>query len=750
MKFQKLFEELKRRNVFRVATAYVIAGWLIIQICATTFPYLNLPEWLITAVIIFVLIGFPLSLIFAWAFELTPDGLKKSVEVDITESVTSATGKKLNGIIISVLSVSLFFILVERVFFAKASILEDANLTAQIETASIAVLPFVNMSGDIENEYFSDGLSEELLNALAKVEDMKVAGRTSSFKFKGQNENLQLIGDELNVNHILEGSVRKSGGRVRITAQLIKVDDGFHMWSDTFDRELTANNIFEIQEEISRKVLGELKVRLLPEEEAELNNIPTQDIEAYQAYLKGNQLLINRNYDEIEASIALYKDAIRLDPTFASAYAQLAIAYNLQGYYGNISLDEVKENMKPNIDRALAMNSDLAEAHAAMGLYYDNEGDIDNAIIAFKRSLELNPNIIDVYNWIGNDYADLGKIEEQMEWYSKGYDIDPLNPMTIYNRVRVSLEEEDYDEVEFFMEKNIRINPDFIPTYYLRGNIQMGSPHGRIDEATKYYLQVYNSDNDFPRAISLLTFTGVIMDLPKMAGHYYKILKENYEDSFEYRSAIGAYERYKGNYSDYDIHVLQFLEESGFIPRDNFTYYDLFNYGMITDGIDKVLPLFERFDSGLFADTLSVLEERNSGQAFSLSILLNQKGNTEQAKRISDAYCLYTERSLSGYEKGTADLLYRADAAACALSRQEMKEVHNYLRLMYEEDRDVVNVFSWLRDIEEFIPDLFTDELKELQSEVQADLDMQRANLISWLKAEGEWKEEWEVEETKN
>ncbi|HCT55525.1 MAG TPA: adenylyl cyclase, partial [Balneola sp.] len=186
MNISNFIEELKRRNVFKVAVAYAIAGWLIIQIVTVIEAPLNIPDWFDTVVIVLVGIGFPLTLIFAWAFELTPEGIKKSREVEITESVTDRTGKKLNGVIISVLSIALFFVVVERIFFAKASILEDAGAIAKIETASIAVLPFVNMSSDTENEYFSDGLSEELLNALAKVEDMQVAGRTSSFKFKGQ------------------------------------------------------------------------------------------------------------------------------------------------------------------------------------------------------------------------------------------------------------------------------------------------------------------------------------------------------------------------------------------------------------------------------------------------------------------------------------------------------------------------------------------------------------------------------------
>lgn len=326
MNVSNFIEELKRRNVFKVGTAYAIAGWLIIQVATSVFPVFEFPEWTTQFVIILAIIGFPLSLIFAWAFELTPEGIKKSKEVDITESVTNRTGKKLNGIIITVLSMAVIFLLVERVFFAKASILEQES-SANIETASIAVLPFVNMSSDAENEYFSDGLSEELLNGLAKIEGMQVAGRTSSFSFKGKNEDLRVVAEQLGVKHILEGSVRKDGNTLRITAQLIQADNGFHLWSETYDREIES--VFAIQEEITRKVVAELKVRLLPQEEIRLTERPTEDIEAFNAYLEATQLEINRLPSDLEKAIEKYKQAITIDPTFALAYARLAIAYQL-------------------------------------------------------------------------------------------------------------------------------------------------------------------------------------------------------------------------------------------------------------------------------------------------------------------------------------------------------------------------------------------------------------------------------------
>ncbi|GAB5410301.1 MAG: hypothetical protein BalsKO_26660 [Balneolaceae bacterium] len=747
MSITNFIQELKRRNVFKVAAAYGIASWLLAQIANVLEEALELPAWFDAITVSALLIGFPIAIIFAWAFELTPDGIKKSREVNITESVTSSTGKKLNGIIITILSMAVIFLLVERVFFAEAAFIENQSELADIETTSIAVLPFVNMSGDEENEYFSDGLSEELLNALAKVEDMKVAGRTSSFKFKGQNEDLKIVGDQLGVNHILEGSVRKAGGRVRITAQLIKVDDGFHMWSETFDRELSATNVFEIQEEISRKVLSELKVRLLPEEDQALDNIPTQDIEAYQAYLKGNQLLINRNYAEIEAAIALYEDALRIDPSFAEAYGQLALAYNAQAYYGNIPRDEYLENIKSNAERALSMNENSPAAHAALGLYYQDINDFQKAEEQFKRSLEQNPNFVDAYNWLGNLYQDLGDRTNQFRLYEEGYEIDPLNPLAIYNRIRVSVENEDYEEMEFFMDKNIRINPDFIPTYFLKGNIAFGAPFGDLDEAGKYFMQVYNSDNDFPRAMSLLIFTGSVLEIPSMADHFYSLLKENYRESPEYRVTIGLYENIKRSYSDYPNIQLAFLDESGVIPQDPFTYGDFFDYALETGNYAKMLPYFRRFDEGLFSDTLTIITQRNKDQASSLIYLLENTGSTQQAELLTKAFCDFTERSKDTYPKQEKDVRYRGDMVTCSFLQKDIEAFTEQLAILYNEHSDVIGSYWWLKNVSRYEQDFYTADLKELHSELNKELKRQRQNLISYLKESGDWQEEWEVSE---
>ena len=747
MGFRNLIAELKRRNVFRVATAYAIAGWLIIQICATTFPFLNLPEWLITAVIIFVLIGFPLSIIFAWAFELTPEGLKKSQEVDITESVTSRTGKKLNGIIITVLSMAVIFLLVERIFFAESAFIENQSELADVQTASIAVLPFVNMSGDENNEYFSDGLSEELLNALAKIENMKVAGRTSSFKFKGQNEDLKYVGDQLGVNHILEGSVRKSGGRVRITAQLIKVEDGFHMWSETFDRELTATNIFEIQEEISKKVLRQLKVRLLATEEAELDEIPTRDIEAYQSYLKANQLLVNRNYDEIEAAIDLYKTAIRLDPSFATAHGGLALAYNSQGYYGNIPRDEMIQNMKNSADQALAIDENTPSAQAALGHYYTEINDNERALEAFKRSLELNPNFSDVYNWLGNLYLDLGQPEQQFDTYRRGYEVDPLNPLTIYNMARVAIYEGDYDMMESYLQKNIRINPDFVPTYFLKGNIQLGAPFGRMDEAFMDIYKAHKLDSQFPRAISTLVIISMTLDMKETSDYFLQLLHDNYKESFEYRNILAYYGKLVGDFSLYEKDQLRYIEDNNIIPQTMFDYFDMYDYAISTGNIDRVIPKFKAFAPELFSDTLTVVNTRTANQARGLAVLLREKGEVKQVELITEAYCDYAIESENSLKGAEGEATFIGNMANCAWLKNDALMLFEKLNVLYEEYNDTIVLFNILKDIEDNYQDLYTKDIKTLHLKVKYDLRNQKANVIQYLKTEGEWKEEWETED---
>lgn len=386
-----LFEELKRRNVFRVGIAYVVASWLLVQVADLALDVIGADDWLLRAVVILLALGFIPVVIFAWAFELTPEGLKRESQVNRNESITNVTAKKLDFVTIGLLMGAIAVVAVDRMLpesqkdsepFSQVSQSaadlgaideqeadKKAPAASKVSEKSIAVLPFVNMSSDPEQEYFSDGISEEILNALAKVTELKVAGRTSSFAFKGENQDLRKVGEALGVKNILEGSVRKSGTKVRITAQLIQVEDGFHLWSESYDRELT--DVFEIQDEIASAILEQLKAHLLADQQ--LLVVATRaDSQAYDLYLLAKQRIYERTRPALESANELLDRALNIDPDYAPAYAQRGIATLLLSdrNYGKIPREQAGNQAKVYIDRALQLDPNQEEALAASGLYY--------------------------------------------------------------------------------------------------------------------------------------------------------------------------------------------------------------------------------------------------------------------------------------------------------------------------------------------------------------------------------------------
>jgi len=637
MNISNFIEELKRRNVFKVATAYAIAGWLIIQIATSVFPAFDFPQWTTQFVIILVAIGLPISIIIAWAFELTPDGLKKSKEVEITESVTDSTGKKLNGVIIGVLAVTLFFVVIERVFFAKSNILENEDNIVTIDVASIAVLPFIDLSPNGDQEYFSDGLSEELLNVLAKVEDMRVAGRTSSFKFKGLNEDLKIIGEQLGVAHILEGSVRKSGSRIRITAQLIKVSDGYHMWSENYDREYTTDNIFDIQDEISQQVLKELKVRLLNPTLLDTESRPTDNIEAYDTFLQANQLVIQEKIEDIETAIDLYKKAVELDPDFAEAYARLAIAYRYTNTLGNTPVEYAKKMMRENIDKALLLDGNLGRAYDALGRLNLLSNEKESALEAFERAVELLPNdgdVLDGYHLALelNDRYEEGKIVQK-----KAYDLDPLNPGYATHYAN-HISSDDPEEAIRVLDNIIQIYPEYADAYSAKSHILIGPPFGEMGQAFEMAYTAYVKD---PEDI------GMITGLYLMASELNMI---------EYMGFLGSkIERIAPNnvwstYSKLDqaIHVENFdelwsiLETSDLFDEEDNAYFEA--WIQVKAGNYKPYQIYLEKNSPEFLEDEIIIEDFGDAYRWTeYGALLKAMGESNKPEKIKTAVCNYKE-----------------------------------------------------------------------------------------------------------
>jgi TolB-like protein len=408
----QFFDELKRRNVIRVGVTYVIAAWLVLQVADLVLENISAPDWIMQVFMLAFALGFPLVLIFSWVYELTPEGLKREREVDRDQSITRSTGRKLNQITIGMLLAVILFVGYERTISPDSTNSVPVGAAA-ITDKSVAVLAFEDLSAEGDHAYFAEGLSEELLNVLSQVPDLQVAGRTSSFAFKGQNMDLREIGEILNVAHILEGSVRTSGNRIRVTAQLINATDGFHLFSETYDRDLT--DIFAVQDDIAEKISTALQSELIGTVSVH-EATPTQ-IEAFGVYLLARQNIHTRDKDKMIEAMTLLDQAIAIDPEYAPALAQKALVTYLlsdsSGAYGEMPAAKAISIARPLLDKALRIDSRLAEAHAISGLILSAENTSPEVAAArLRHALALNPNLDDARNWLAAELGELGLATE--------------------------------------------------------------------------------------------------------------------------------------------------------------------------------------------------------------------------------------------------------------------------------------------------------------------------------------------------
>ena len=424
-----LFEELKRRNVFRVGIAYAVTSWLLLQVADIVLENIVAPSWVMQAFMLALALGFPLALFFAWAFELTPEGLIKEKDVDRTASIAPQTGRKLDYIIIAVMALALsYFIWESRFSSSESATVEEAVASAE---KSIAVLPFVNMSDDPANEYFSDGIAEELLNVLVKVKGLRVASRTSSFAFK-ENKTISIpdIAKSLNVDHVLEGSVRKAGNTVRITAQLIDVRSDRHLWSGTYDREL--EDIFAIQDEIAGQIVQALKIALGAGGQEAVAHFrqPTENLESYELYLKGRYFWQRRGEDNIRRAIGLFEQATALDPQFARAWSSLAAAHVTLPTYSNAPKAEQYPLAVFSARKALALDDSLAEVYAVLGDMARVDRKWAEAKAYYLRAIASEPKNSTAHLWYGEHLSSVGRVRDALEETLIAYQLDPLHPGT--------------------------------------------------------------------------------------------------------------------------------------------------------------------------------------------------------------------------------------------------------------------------------------------------------------------------------
>jgi len=465
--YQHFFAELKRRRVFRVMAVYGVVAFGIIEAADAIFPRMALPDWTVTLIVWLALLGFPVAIVLAWALEMTPEGVQRTAgatPAELTEILAAPASKRWSSGLLALVGVTALLAGVWYVGRQSAPAVEADSAPGPV-SESIAVLPFVNMSSDPEQEYFSDGISEELLNLLAKIPELQVAARTSSFSYKGKDVKVADVARELNVAHILEGSVRKAGNEVRITAQLIKADDGFHLWSDTWDRSL--DDIFAIQDEIAADVVAQLKVTLL----GEAPTVEETDPEAYALFLQARHLGRQHTAEGFERSNALYQQALEIEPDYAAAWAGLARNYTTQASnLGVRSMDEGFRLAREAADRALAIDPEYAEAYARLGriaLLYD--GDLAAAARHIERALELEPTNPDILRRATILAGDLGRLDEAISLGEYVTARDPVNPVGHYWLGRTHLWAGHLDEAIASLRTALTLSRGFVGAQYFIG-----------------------------------------------------------------------------------------------------------------------------------------------------------------------------------------------------------------------------------------------------------------------------------------
>src|SRR6266516_2039287 len=453
MKSGNFFAELKRRNVYKVAVAYIVTGWALAQGIAQVFPVFDIPNWAVRLIVLAIVIGFPIALAMAWVFELTPEGRKRTEADDAMPG--TAQQKKHAWIYVVVIaglfSIGLFFL---GRYTARNSSSGSSN---EFSAKSIAVLPLLNESGDPKDEYFSDGLSEELIAALAQIRELKVIDRSSSFRFKERREESKTIGEKLGVTTLLEGTVRKQGERVRIVAELINAADGIELWTQTFDREL--KDIFAVQAEIANAVAASLKVTLLGADERSTTKPATTNTEAHNAYLLGHYYFQRRNLEDYRKAVSYFDEAIRLDPDYALAYAERSEAWSLIGDLTG-QRTTAWPKARSDAEKAVAIAPELAEARAALGwVRFFADWKFAEGLSEIKRAKELSPANPTANDLLARVIIYLGRLDEAERQARQAVELDPLSIPPQNNLARVLFVEGKLDEADAIARKAAELQP---------------------------------------------------------------------------------------------------------------------------------------------------------------------------------------------------------------------------------------------------------------------------------------------------
>ncbi len=481
-------QELKRRNVFRVAAIYVIVSWLLMQIGDVMFPALLLPDWTTRMLVAFLILGLPVALIFAWAYEITPEGVKRTRDVDPGESVTDVTGRKINFAIIAMLAMAVIF-LTGKIWLAQD---KAPDLTASSVDKSIAVLPFDNRSAAAENaEFFAVGVHDELLTLLSKLGELRVISRTSVERLD-RDLSIPEIGALLGVATVLEGQVQRAGNRLRINVQLIDATREDHLWAATYDRELTAENVFDVQSDIARTIAEELNVQLSAKDETLLDAVPTENTAAMNSYLLGQQLLKRGSFESITQAGVYFRKATELDPEYAEAWAARAASDDKLFSTGSIDLQEYLAAAEPAVTRAMELDDRLPATHAQLATLHWRLTDLDAAEVSFKTALELDPGDTGSLESYGTFLRTTGRPREAIPVFERALEDDPLSVDILFQLGRAEMYVGYPEKNVQYAKRILEIDPSSVQGY--AALLQAYNWIGRYDLMWPWYIRLFARD----------------------------------------------------------------------------------------------------------------------------------------------------------------------------------------------------------------------------------------------------------------
>lgn len=624
--------ELQRRNVLRIAAAYALVSWILIEAGSVLLPTFGAPEWFFRIYIIFVLIGFVVALIIAWIFEVTPEGVKRERDID-RSTYQPRSREKMNAIIIGLLAIALGVSITFNVTGIRG---DSAPLIDAVAYDSIAVLPFSSRSTDAENQYFADGIHDDILTRLANVESLRVISRTSVNEYRETTKNMRQIGRELGVATIVEGAVQRSGDQVRITVQLIDAATDEHIWADVYDKALTIQNVFETQSEISAQIASALRAALTPQDELRLAAKPTNNIEAYAEYVKGRGNLSIRSFASLAEARQQFTNAIEIDPNYAQAHSALAqTVLVMLSNHKSLPPSEAFSIAEAAIDTALGIDPDLAEAFAARGLlemmrWEDTRigpGNIDSAN-SFLRAIELSPSLADTYVWFASLRTSEGDVDAAIELLTKALSIDPLSRIPYVNLPSFHAMRGQTVETTAMLLKAIAIFPDWPTPYgYLSNHLQK---LGRLDESVAWGTKEMTLSEDPMSGGNLLgiyqdfgdddAITRFVKNFPKDHPLYPVGKSYWHYVTRDYAGAVSEIE----NMSDLAEYPLDFV-------------YPLMIGSLIMLGdYDRAYDYLSRSNPGLTVDADISVDRKNVDKAILLAYIEQKRDRPKQARVLLD------------------------------------------------------------------------------------------------------------------